>query len=107
MRACFTADPNLRRWYREFNRKWFADELPHDVDIFYAPLNDTIAEMTWDEAGTPVIRIYPIFSICSRMVRLAILHEQAHIHLRSTSHGPLFQAEMVRLAKAGAMKGLW
>lgn len=107
MGACFTADRNLRRWYRTFNRKWFADELPHEADVFYAPLDDSIAEMTWDAAETPVIRIDPIFSICARMVRLALLHEMAHIHLHSTSHGVLFQAEMLRLANAGAMKGLW
>ena len=107
MAVCFTADPSLRRWYREFNRKWWADELPHDADVFYAPLGDTIADLWYDAAQTPVIRIDPIFSICSRMVRLALLHEMAHIRLRSPSHGAVFQAEMLRLAAAGAMKGLW
>ncbi len=106
--TCFTADRNLRRWYRKHNRKWWADGLPHDVDIFYAPMSDTIADLDWDEADTPVIRIDPLYAMCSRTVQLHMLHEMAHIALRPLrGHGAAFQAEMQRLAMAGAMKGLW
>ncbi len=102
------SDRQLKRWYREFNRKWWADELPHDVDLLYAPMRETVAELDHDQAGTPVIRIDPLFSICPRMVCLALLHEMAHIRLRPLrGHGATFQAEMQRLAQAGAMKGLW
>jgi Zn-dependent peptidase ImmA (M78 family) len=44
-------------------------------------------------------------------MKLTLLHEMAHIRLNdlhiSHEHGPRFQQEMLRLAKAGAFRKLW
>lgn len=97
----------LRRWYRDANQRWFGGKLPDDVDLFWAP-HDGCSGMAWQEGDGFVILINPAYALDFHVARLTLLHEMAHLALWPyRKHGPRFEAEMRRLAKSGAMKGLW
>jgi hypothetical protein len=82
--------------------------LPDEIDILYAPVEGCFADVTPCKALEFVLRIDPRFAHDSRTVRITLLHEMAHIKLSPyRTHGPKFEAEMQRLAAAGAFKGLW
>jgi hypothetical protein len=102
------SDKHLRRWYREFNRRFFSAALPEDIDLLYAPVERCLADVTFCPAQEFVLRINPRYAIDTRVVRLTLLHEMAHVKLWPyRTHGPQFEAEMQRLANIGAFKGLW
>ncbi len=97
----------LRRWYRDYNHRFFGDSLPADALIECVRI-----EGCWGRAmvsdGRPVIHLSPRCRVCRSVAKMTLLHEMAHVKLWPvTTHGPQFQAEMQRLAAAGAMKGLW
>ena|ERR1700744_668168 len=101
------SDKQLRRWYREYNQKWFSGELPEDTDVLYAPIEGTHGDAL-GHADQSVIRINPACAIDSRIIRMTLLHEMVHVALWPyNTHGARFEAEMLRLAAAGAFKGLW
>lgn len=103
------SDKQLLRWYREYNRKWFSAALPEDIDILFAPVDDcTVAKLNDCDVQNYVLQINPRYLVDTCMVRMTLLHEMAHIKLWPyKAHGVRFQQEMLRLAKAGAFKGLW
>jgi hypothetical protein len=102
------SDRRLRGWYREFNRRWFEDGLPEDVDVLYAPVEGCSGEMVPEDRDSFVIRINPRYQVCSGIARLTLLHEMVHVELWPyVTHGPKFEARMRKLAAAGAMRGLW
>lgn len=102
------SDRRLRNWYRNFNRLWFAEGLPEDVDVLYAPVEGCSGRTFPEDHDAFVIRINPQFSVCERMTRLTLLHEMVHVELWPyATHGPRFEARMQELAAAGAMRGLW
>ena len=102
------SEPSLRRWYRDFNRRWFANRLGHEVDILYAPIEGCWGDTRPDDPECFVIRINPRYSLCTRSARLTLLHEMVHVELWPyAAHGPRFEARMQALAAAGAMRGLW
>lgn len=101
------SDAELRRWYRQYNRRWFADELPDDIDVLYAPVDGLCGEVSEGEAGDLIVRINPAYALDTRIARITLLHEMAHIKLwPKRNHGTVFQRELQRLAIAGAYKGL-
>lgn len=105
MRLC---DKQLARWYREFNAKWFDGKLPDDTDVLYAPEEGCSAIANTDEAESFFIKINPAYAVDTNIVKMMLLHELCHIALwPHKSHGKKFQAEMQRLALAGAFKGVW
>jgi hypothetical protein len=56
------------------------------------------------------IVIIPQLKKFGRNARMTLLHECVHVKLRNKKgdlHGPAFQREMLRLARAGAFKDLW
>ena len=101
-------DRQLRRWYRAANERWFAGALPDDTDLLYARCEGCSAIADRDASEAFFIQINPAYAIDRRMVQLTLLHEMTHIALWPYKrHGNRFEAEMLRLAKAGAMKGKW
>lgn len=110
------SDPQLRRWYLDYNRRWFNGDLPEDtVRVMWEPCGGAVAETepVGDE-GELIIRINP----CLRGVgskprhsnaRFALIHEMVHVKLwgKAAHHGVKFQQEMLSLAQDGAFKNLW
>lgn len=112
----FKSARQLRYWYRKWNKDYFNSELPDNVALWWEPVDGGVAECGYHTA-TPdgrvpegceaYIRIDPAMRGKQSQWGMALLHEMAHIHLRHGQHGQKFEAEMLRLAEAGAMKGLW
>lgn len=95
----------LRRWFRQYNRRYFGGYLPRDAKLSWTPI-----EQCWGQSygEPPTIEISPACGVDSRLARMTLLHEMVHLSLYPyRAHGPKFEAEMRRLAQAGAMKGLW
>lgn len=94
---------DLAAWYRQYNKKYFGGSLPKASVRF--------ADMTWlgvSHLGDDSIEICKATRKWPRVVRGTLLHEMAHMNLPSNiMHGPKFEREMLRLAKAGAFKGVW
>jgi predicted SprT family Zn-dependent metalloprotease len=102
------SDSQLRRWYRDYNRRFFGGALPADADVFYAPIDGAHGDALGESNGEFTLRINPACAIDLRVVRMTLLHEMAHLKLWPyRTHGPRFEQEMQRLAVAGAFKGLW
>lgn len=100
-------DRELQRVYRDYNRRWFSNCLPHDVDCFFSPVEDCYG-LVQQENGGFILQINPKYAMEGRLWRLTLLHEQAHLSVWPyRRHGEPFQDEMKRLAMAGALKNLW
>ena len=111
-------DEALFAQYKEFNLKYFSNELPieHVTIVF-----DTSVPK-WQMAGTWITHyegepekikmgISFFTKDCDNCVSMAILHDMVHILLRHQNikdmHGKEFQAEMLKLAKKGAFNPYW
>lgn len=94
----------LQRWYRLYNNKYFSGKLP--------PAKVKFAKMEWMGETYCVLGEIYINKALKRWpsggVRFTLLHEMVHLSLPPiVMHGPRFQKEMLRLAKAGAFEGVW
>jgi hypothetical protein len=93
---------SLRRWYRYYNKLYFNNELPDDVNLIWAPLNGVHAQ-----TDRQTIWMDPQTQLFPKFMRTTLLHEMAHISCSPrASHGPVFQAEIDRLYAAGAFRRL-
>ena len=100
---------SLRRWFNWYNKKYFANSLPHDTRLLWSVQNSTHAYMV-DKS----IHMDPMLAAYPRYMRIVLLHEMAHADLpdyignkdMDAEHGPLHQARIVELFKAGAYDGL-
>jgi hypothetical protein len=102
------SDRGLRRYYQTYNAKFFGGALPEDVDVIWAPHNGCSGVTIFEPNEDIVIKINPMYLGDSCRGRLLLLHEMCHVKLGTrVSHGPKFQAEMLRLAQIGAFKNLW
>lgn len=102
------SDRTLRRWYREYNAKYFGGELDEDVDVYFGKIRDCHAYV---EGETTCVS----FDICvchllqgdAQRVRKYLLHEMVHIeHWPKTYHNKKFYNRIAELVQAGAYKGL-
>ena len=96
---------DLEKAYRTFNRKYFGSRLlPLDeVDLRWASIRD----MGYEKGGEIVLNRR--YRHREAVWKLTLLHEMCHLALpkSKSDHGKEFQCEMLRLARAGAFKGLW
>jgi hypothetical protein len=100
-------DRELQRIYRQYNRRWFDDQLPDDVDCLFSPVDDCYG-LVQQAGGGWLLQINPKYSMEGRLWRLTLLHEMVHLHLNPyLRHGLRFQEEMQRLAASGAFRRLW
>lgn len=97
----------LRRWYRELNRKWFDGSLPDDMDLLYAPMDDAHGLAICHANEERVIIVDPVLAAYPRFTRLILIHEMCHHYTGQWNHGAKFQLCMVRLAMRGAFKRIW
>src|SRR5579859_4436841 len=96
----------LRRWYLQYNRKWFSDRLPRDMDVMYVPDDLNHGTAIVDCCDNCVIKIDTAIA-GTRFARLTLIHEMNHHDTGDFGHGPKFQLGMVNLAMRGAFKNIW
>lgn len=114
----------LERCFDRFNKKYFGNKLPKayvylDKRIWKRDcvLGDYTEFDTFNPKNKKTGQWYRIRianevkKVSPRMARFVLLHEMVHHKLNRkkeyTHHGPLFQKEMLRLARAGAFNSLW
>jgi hypothetical protein len=108
------SDPELKRWYAYYRKKYFDNRLPEtaEVDIYYAEMPELYGYADSDDDPPEhdhfIIEIerwcieHPI------VAKMTLLHEMAHLAtFPYEGHGEPFQKEMLRLAKLGAFRRLW
>jgi len=109
----------LQRCFDDFNDKYFGNRL-HDIELSWAatPKVDGKVVSAYSHCQEDLYKAHRI--VLSKRLRyrfwmwqLVLLHEMVHLDLdfkgveEPDFHGPLFNAEMLRLAKAGALNNLW
>ncbi len=94
--------------YATYNRVYFNGELPVGVRVVFETLPNEMGE-TRKTGDTFTIYIDPSPNKSPRVAAMTLFHEMVHIKLygKDFNHGPAFQAEMQRLADAGAFRDLW
>lgn len=103
------SDRQLQRAYRHFNKKWFDNKLPQEIDTLFSPVdNDLYGYVEMDDNGDWILQINPKYFVDSRIWKMVLLHEMCHIKLYpDLSHGKKWQSAMVELAGKGAFRNLW
>lgn len=100
------SDPSLKRLYNKYNRLYFEGSLPNAV-VWWEPVASAYANCTFED-DVWKIRINPALYGWTAAAKMALLHEMAHVKLHpDASHSDTFNAEMLRLAVAGAFNGIW
>lgn len=100
-------DPTLKRWFREYNRRYFDNALPN-ATVFWEPsfvTGDDIGECQWrDTEPKVIIRIDPSIKFSSNHTRLVLLHECIHLKLgpEVNCQTEAFKGEIARLVALGA-----
>ena len=106
----YASNALLRQWYLHLNKKHFGNRLPKDLPVVFSKQKETAGITTFHpQTNRPLyIQINKLARAGFATTMLTLLHEMCHVaipHVRG--HGPRFQAEMQRLAKAGAFKEWW
>lgn len=76
------------------------------MNVYYAPHDDAHGLARREETGACSIQIDTTLA-GTRYARLILLHEMNHHFTGDWGHGKSFQAGMLRLAMAGALKKIW
>jgi hypothetical protein len=106
----------LKQLYRQYNKRFFNNKLPNDISVgFAAPtefkksgLGKYTCAVTLFEKRKPVAIFINRFTGKGwAYIKSDLLHEMAHVAHPRAQHGPVWQAEMKRLAAIGAFKGIW
>lgn len=98
----------LKRWYRRYNRLYFGGKLPRLTVRFEKMHLDFLGLSTSIGGKWVLIELSKEIKKWPRLARQILLHEMVHVSLPQTvMHGPRFEKQMLRLAKASAFKGLW
>ena len=98
--------PTLIKLFRRMNKAWFRNRLPAGTVVRFCRLNKKIVA----DAVPGEIRMNTRFRDCPRITEMTLLHEMVHLLLwggGEDDHGDKFQAEMLRLAQAGAFRYCW
>jgi len=106
-----------------YNYRFFGDNLPKGVQLYYAPKLDKVNTKDGKHRSTcavtyffvekpPVIVIRKTAASNMRHIASDLLHEMAHVakpkaNCEDRNRNSEFQKEMKRLAKAGAFLGIW
>ena len=105
--------PKLKKLYDRLNRKYFGGKLPADTKVCWGNTlkwQGSIGLCHYSEP--PRIEVAAELKTYVRLTESTVLHEMVHLKLfntkwREPDHGPLFQKEMLKLARAGAFRRLW
>lgn len=106
------SDAQLRRLYVSFNRRYWSGKLPADTRVLWMPVSaDCNAHTTDQPDGSFVIHISPALSGFTRLYKLILIHEMAHIALWRSNpktqcgvgRGP-WAREVLRVLTLGAVR---
>lgn len=98
---------DLKHWYKHYNKKFWQNRLP-DIPVRFANTGKNWGQTHFEGHEPAYIEISREAKKSRAVSLMTLLHEQVHVFLPDRIiHGPKFEAEMLRLAKAGAFKGLW
>lgn len=108
----FKPDKRLKNFYVKANRLWFDGTLPSDTVVGWnSEIPGYGLTLGIEDEDTKhtfyIIYIDKKKHYDFRQSLLTLLHEMAHVKLRSTRHGMKFEEELVRIAIRGGFKGLW
>jgi hypothetical protein len=94
----------LQTYYRLYNKQYFRNKLPRDAKVHFRKIK-WLGEA---DVYRGKICISKRTKWSKSISLMTLLHEMVHLKRpRGECHGPGFQKEMLRLAKAGAFKDLW
>jgi SprT-like family protein len=105
----------LKKLYREYNRRYFGGRLPDALVAFVTPAEmkrsglgkATCAVTCLNKKRPPAIYISRNKFKTWGYIRADLLHEMCHVSKPRANHGKVFQDEMLRIAKLGAMNDVW
>jgi hypothetical protein len=105
---------SLRRWFLEYNKRYFGNKLPKECIVKWAfQTKEWMGRQSWRKLKkgapkTPIIQVSAKYRFNKSVAHLTLLHEMVHLALpKRVNHGPRFHKEMLRLAKAGAFSRWW
>jgi hypothetical protein len=109
------ASSYLKGLYNFYNYKYFNSELPTGTKLFFvykigkskSPEKSNCASTYFYADEPPTILIQRTKVKSKRYIAADLLHEMSHIAKPRAEHGKVFQAEMKRLANAGAFQDVW
>jgi hypothetical protein len=99
----------LLEYYREVNASYFHSRLPKDIPMRFAKMRHVGTTWVDSKTNTPVeIWITEKLRTLQALTIMVVLHEMQHVQKPSfKGHGWQFDRRMLKLAKAGALNGLW
>ena len=93
---------NLRRLFKFYNKKYFANCIPEDTSVMWAPMDHNLGE--YQRPGE--IRIDTTLQGSPKLAHIIMLHEMIHARFPKATHGRVFKAERQRLWELGAYEEL-
>jgi hypothetical protein len=115
------ANKLLASMAHNFNHQFFGGRISPGLKVQLSPQKVLGHRQAFFDPKSNSIHIHEIFADFHGPLALTLLHEMVHVDLQETYmgqvenfceseqdgyHGMIFQAELVRLFKAGAMDGL-
>lgn len=96
----------LKRAYLRYNRLYFGNLLPTDIDLKWQKFGGDSLYGCWVEG---YISINAKHKKLPKVWKMTLLHEMAHAatDTERSEHGPRWRKEMRRLARLGAFDRLW
>lgn len=101
----------LNEYFSLVNQHFFDNALPKEIRVVVKADANTYEYGSWDAENRIYINAAKLKGM--RSMKMTLLHEMAHVAViamhgtENGSHDYKFQKEMLRLARAGAMEGLW
>lgn len=107
--------PKLKARYNHYNKRYFNGRLPDGVTVGWSDSlwrTGVLGQVDGYSDGSFEIRIARELARFPVVSELVLLHETTHVALYERGHyrgghGNKFQREMLRLARAGALRFLW
>jgi predicted SprT family Zn-dependent metalloprotease len=111
----------LKDYYLLFNKRYFGNKLPEDAQIIWSEKTTkkrAAQLLVWEDTlAETEIALNPAMKKLGAECRAlqSLLHEMCHLYLRAqgkpasvfAEHGRLWQREMKRLARIGALNTIW
>jgi predicted metal-dependent hydrolase len=97
----------LKSLYKRYNKKYWKGRLP-DISVRFADTEGAWGHTHFEGSEPVYIEINRAVRTWTRTVKFTLLHECCHVACPvQVEHGPRFDHEMLRLARAGAFHNLW
>lgn len=117
------SNPQLKRWFNEFNRKFFHGRLQRNTIVCYSRHNGCVARFlsrNFNDNDIALINLDPFHKRSQKLTRMSLFHEMAHQYIddvleivdrckyhKECSHGRAWKKLMRSLAARGAFDRYW